>query len=79
MKKELDDIEKKIAELKKRKQEILNEEKNRKEERGKREKEVQDAYETFIKLLKAFEEDYNINISISYDARKDSPVRFKAW
>ena len=80
MKKELEDIEKKIAELKKRKQEILDEEKNRKEEeRSKREKEVQDAYETFIKLLKAFEEDYDINISISYDTRKDSPVRFKAW
>ena len=80
MKKELDDIEKKIAELKKRKQEILDEEKNRKEEeRSKREKEVQDAYEKFIELLKDFEEDYDINISISYDTRSDKPVRFRTW
>ena len=78
--KELAEIESKIEELKRRKQEILDEEKNRKvEERSKREKEVQDAYEKFIELLKAFEEDYDINISISYDTRSDKPVRFKAW
>ena len=80
MRKDLDEIEKQIAELKKRKQEILDEEKNRKEaERDKREAELQSAYENFLKVLRAFEEDYNANIRISYDTSLDSPVRFKAW
>jgi uncharacterized protein YsxB (DUF464 family) len=78
--KELAEIESKIEELKRRKQEILDEEKNRKEaERDKREEEVQTAYEEFLKVLRAFEEDYDAHIRISYDTSLDSPVRFKAW
>lgn len=78
--KELAEIESKIEELKRRKQEILDEEKNRKEaERDKREAELQSAYENFLKVLRAFEEDYDAHIRISYDTSLDSPVKVKSW
>jgi hypothetical protein len=81
MKKELEDIEKKIVELKRRKQEILDEEKNRKEsERSKRIEELQTAYDEFLKVLRAFEEDYkDARIRISYDTSLDAPVKIKSW
>ena len=65
MRKDLDEIEKQIEELKRRKQEILEEEKNRKDkEQDKRKKELEDAYAKFYKLLKAYGEDYNVNVKI---------------
>lgn len=67
MRKDLEEIENKIKELKKRKEEILNEEKERIErERETREEEIKKAYESFLDLIKAFEKDYNVDISIYY-------------
>lgn len=70
---ELLDIEEQIKVLEKKRKSILDEAKKADEEKKKaklaqkkeREKEVQDAYETFIKKLEAFEKDYG-NVSVKF-------------
>ena len=80
MRKDLDEIEKQIEELKRRKQEILDEEKNRKsKEQNKRKQEIQDAYNKFYKLLKAYGEDYNVKVKISYSCDSNDNVDYPAF
>ena len=75
MRKDLDEIEKQIEELKRRKQEILEEEKSRKDkEQDKRKKELEDAYAKFYKLLKAYGEDYNVNVKINYSCNSSNNI-----
>jgi Skp family chaperone for outer membrane proteins len=57
---ELKNIEKELTELKKKKQAILDEEKRAKEaKKSERYKEVEEAYNKFIDLLDAYEQDFN--------------------
>ena len=80
MRKDLDEIEKQIEELKRRKQEILDEEKNRKsKEQNKRKQEIQDAYDKLYKLLKAYGEDYNVKVKISYSCDSNDNVDYPAF
>ena len=70
---ELKDIENEIKKLEEKRKSILDEAKKEEEEKKKvklaqkkeREKEVQDAYNAFMKKLEAFEKDYG-NVAVKF-------------
>ena len=60
IRRQLDDIEKEMMKLQKQKQAILDEEKKKKEVNKKeRLKEVEDAFNKYVELLNAYENDFN--------------------
>ena len=62
----LTEIEKQIKKLESEKKAILDEAKNaEKARKAERKKEVEDAYNNFVKLLKAYEEDFGGGYKVS--------------
>ena len=62
----LTEIEKQIKKLETEKKAILDEAKNaEKARKAERKKEVEDAYNNFVKLLKAYEEDFGGGYKVS--------------
>ena len=67
---ELLKIEEEIKALKERKSTILNEIKKAEDDKkAERKKEVEDAYNNFMKLLKAYEEDFGGGYKVSLSGR----------
>ena len=65
-KNELKEIEEKIKELESQKKALLDEAKNaEKARKAERKKEVEDAYNNFLKLLKAYEDDFGGGYKVS--------------
>ena len=63
---ELEELERKIKELSDRKKAILDEAKKEEaNKKAKRKKEVEDAYNNFVKLLNAYEKDFGGGYKIS--------------
>ena len=63
---ELEELERKIAELTNRKKVILNKVKeDEAKKKAERKKEVEDAYNNFVKLLNAYEKDFGGGYKVS--------------
>ena len=63
---ELEELERKIRELTNRKKEIINKAKeDEAKKKAERKKEVEDAYNNFVKLLNAYEKDFGGGYKVS--------------